>query len=79
MPVGEVANIGRFRNTYTRIRKYNLGKEKYFAKNFEEVCSTTLKPSTGTFRPQTLLGIASSDRANPGRDLHVLTVSPTPH
>ena len=49
------------------------GTEKYFAKNFRDECSTTLNQSAGTLKPLRL----SSERENPGGDLHVFTLSPT--
>ena len=53
------------------------GKEKYFAKYFREERLTTLNQSAGTLRPLRLSGIAAPERENPGRDLHVFTLSPT--
>ena len=53
------------------------GTEKYFAKYFRDERLTTLNQSAGTLRPHRLSGIAASERENPGRDLHVFTLSPT--
>ena len=38
---------------------------------------TTLNQSAGTLGPLRLSGIAAPERENPGRDLHVFTLSPT--
>lgn len=54
-----------------------VGKQKYFAKYFREERLTTLNQSAGTLRPLRLSGIAAPERENPGRDLHVFTLSPT--
>ena len=51
--------------------------EKYFAKYFRDERLTTLNQSAGTLRPLRLSGIAAPERENPGRDLHVFTLSPT--
>ena len=50
---------------------------KYFAKYFRDERLTTLNQSAGTLRPLRLSGIAGPERDNPGRDLHVFTLSPT--
>ena len=51
--------------------------EKYFAKYFRDERLATLNQSAGTLRPLRLSGIAGPERENPGRDLHVFTLSPT--
>ena len=51
--------------------------EKYFAKYFRDERLATLNQSAGTLRPLRLSGIAAPERENPGRDLHVFTLSPT--